>query len=112
MGAGKDAAVARFPIPQRRAPGGIPRRGHDGPDDPGDLQPPGLGRAQDRRVDVVPLGPHDDGGLLHGGAPIPAQPACASIRAMSASDRPTWWPISWTSTWVTRAPSVSSWSAQ
>ena len=36
----------------------------------------------------------------------------ASIASMSASDRPKWWPISCTSTWVTMAPSVSSCAAQ
>ena len=38
--------------------------------------------------------------------------AAASIASMSSSEKPKWWPISCTSTWVTTAPSVSSCSAQ
>ena len=38
--------------------------------------------------------------------------ACASIASMSSSDRPKWWPISWTNTWAMTAPSASSWSLQ
>src|SRR5205823_2703847 len=36
----------------------------------------------------------------------------ASIAAMSSSERPKWWPISCSSTWVTILPRVSSCSAQ
>ena len=39
-------------------------------------------------------------------------PQPRSIASMSGSLRPKWWPISCTSTWVTRWPSVSSCSAQ
>src|SRR4029453_6984609 len=40
------------------------------------------------------------------------QSTAASIAAMSSSERPKWWPISCTSTWVMMAPSDSSCSAQ
>ena len=40
------------------------------------------------------------------------QPAASSIAAMSSSERPKWWPISCTSTWVMIVPSASSCSAQ
>jgi hypothetical protein len=45
----------------------------------------------------------------------PQPPTCStlsSIRSISSSDRPKWWPISWISTWVMISPSVSSFSAQ
>src|SRR5262249_31285477 len=52
---------------------------------------------------------------VHGrvaGAVLAAQLTLASIAAMSWSERPKWWPISCTSTWVMIAPNASSCSAQ
>ena len=40
--------------------------------------------------------------------PEQAQPACSSIACMSASERPKWWPTSWTMTWVISASSVDA----
>src|SRR5262245_44115590 len=45
-------------------------------------------------------------------AALIAQATLASIAAMSSSERPKWWPISCTSTWVMIASNVSSCSAQ
>src|SRR5262245_27713406 len=46
------------------------------------------------------------------GALLATQPTLASIAAMSSSERPKWWPISCTRTWVMIAPKASSCSAQ
>src|SRR6516165_20885 len=48
---------------------------------------------------------------FHQSAPFDCSAVC-SIAAISASDKPKWWPISCTSTCLMMAPSVSSCSAQ
>ena len=98
---------------RRRLHGGVPRRGHDGDlvaHDPGhrDLVFVAVERGQFRtsRPKVASCDRLQTGGLT------PQVGRGASMPAMSASDSPTWWPISWISTWATRWPRVSSCSAQ
>ena len=57
---------------------------------------------------AIPSRPRRRAAARPGAAPQPA----ASMRSMSSSDRPKWWPISWISTWRTTASRLSPVSIQ